>query len=593
MKRDFKNFMFKTWMTLFGNAPTRLMYDVGDYLQFGPRRSIVMGFRGLSKSYVTVDFGVWTLYCDPTEIVLTVSGSGDGAKGNAALAYSMINNFDWLAHMKPRGSLRQSAQAFDVPGTRHEKSESFAAMSLFGQVTGRRASLILPDDCETPNTSATEGDRKSLEVRFAELGGAILKPGGRIKVLGTSQTEQTLYVNLAQNKGYGMRMWPVTYPIPHPDPKKDEVRKFGPWLAPTIRLELEANPELAGTSVEPGRFTEDDLFERLLEYGTTEYERQFKLWLDAGAGTAKPLHLRDIPIIEMEAPHENAPLLVPRELRWDPSPANAYKDIEVDSLNGDSTLYAPSDVKDWIEPEKRVLIIDPSGGGEDETAWGILAQLGGRVFLARVRARLEGFSSDTLDAIVADAVLYRPHEIRIEKNYGGGMFGELLRPKLMAAGVMCPIIEETAGQVQKEVRMVDTLEALVTGHRLVVAAEVFREDFGVSYESIPKDKHRNYRLSYQITRVTKKKGCLPHDDRLDMLATGVASFMGTLKRVLDEAAKESRDLYLQAEAEKIIETRRKQGQPLFGHEAKGYSKLGEFVQTTGGLASSLLFPGRR
>lgn len=593
LKKDFRNFMHKTWMTLFGNAPSALMYDVGYYLQHGPDKEVVMGFRGLSKSYVTVDFGVWTLYCDPTEQVLTLSGSGDGARGNATLAWSMISSFDWLSHMKPRGMLRQSSQAFDVAGSRMEKSESFAAMSLFGQITGRRATLIIPDDVETPNTSATEADRHQLRIRYAELGGAILKPGGKIKVLGTAQTEQTLYLELATDKGYGMRMWPVTYPVPSEDPKKDELRKFGAWLAPTILKALEENPELAGTSVEPTRFTEADLYARMLEYGTTEYERQFKLFLDAGAATDKPLRLRDIPVIEIEAPSGNAPLLVPSELRWDPNPGNAYKDIEVDALNGDSTLYTASDIKHWVEPERRILIVDPSGEGTDETAWGVMAQHLGRVFLAKVDARLEGFSEATMKAIAADAKLYRPHEIRIEKNYGGGMFGELLRPHLMAAGCVCTIIEETAGQVQKEVRIVDTLQALVTGHRLVIAADVFRKDFQVDYPEVEQAKRRNYRLSYQITRLTKKKGCLAHDDRIDMVATGAASFLGTLKRILEDAARESRDLYLQQEAEKLIATRVRLGLPLFGNEA-GPSHLGNFIkETKGGITSSLLFPGRK
>src|ERR1019366_6631270 len=91
LKLNFKNFMWKTWMTLFGNPPTHTMYDLGERLQTGPNRDIIIGYRGLSKSYITVDFGVWTLYCDPTEIVLTVSGSGDGAKGNASLAWGMVN----------------------------------------------------------------------------------------------------------------------------------------------------------------------------------------------------------------------------------------------------------------------------------------------------------------------------------------------------------------------------------------------------------------------------------------------------------------------------------------------------------------------
>jgi hypothetical protein len=606
LKKNTKNFLWKTWRTLFDNDPTPRMYEVWERLETGPDRDIIMGWRGLSKSYITVTYGVKALYVDPTEIVLTVSGSGSGAAGNAILAWGMITGFDWLSHMKPSGTLRQSSHAFDVAGSRMEKSESFAAESLFGQVTGRRASLIIPDDVETPNTSETEGDRNRLRLRYAELGGSILKPGGRIKVLGTAQTEQTLYLELATERGYGMRMWPVVYPRPSTDPKKDELRKYGPWLAPSILKEVTENPELAGTTVEPTRFTESDLFARKLEYGTTEYERQFKLFLDAGQANDKPLKLRDLIVLEIPVPSPGNPLKVPSTLQWSPMPANQWGDIQTDALNGDSSVFAPMMTGPvghnggppleidhfWQEPETKILQVDPSGGGSDETSWQVLAQHLGRVFLCCQDARLEGFSTDTMKAIARDAKLYGVHRIRIEKNYGGGMFGELLRPHLLAINCPCTIEEEVSGQVQKEVRIIDTLQGIVSDHRLVIAAEVLRKDFKVNYPEVDQAKQRFYRLTYQLTRITKKRGCLAHDDRVDTLASGVASFIGTLRRQLEEAARESKEAFLAAEAEKIIETRRKQGQPLFGLEA-GPSRLGNFIKAVGGMGGSPLFPGRK
>lgn len=598
--KNFKNFMHKSWMTWFGNPPTNRMYEVGERLQHGPKKDIVMGFRGLSKSFITVDFAVWTLDGDPTEIVLALSGSLAGAKGNAYLAWSMINGWDWLTHMKPTGQLRQSAQAFDVAGSRMEKCESFTANSLFGDNTGKRASLVLPDDIETPNTSETQGDRDRMRVRYEEIGGAILKPGGRIKVLGTPQHEQTVYAELAQEKGYGLRIWPVLYPLIHrTDPKKDELRKYGPWLAPSILKEITANPELAGTSTEPTRFPEAEIADRRNEYGLIEFQRQFQLWMDAGTGNATPLKWRDIPVIEIERPDptRNAPVLVPSRMQWDPSPSNMYADIEIDSLGGDAHVYAPRlDSRDenfWQEPESKVLIVDPSGGGTDETSWVVLVQHLGLVGLVDANARLEGFSAETMKAIAADAKAWGVHKIVIEKNFGGGMFGELLRPHLFDAGHPCTIEEEVAGQVQKEVRIVDTLQGVITDHRLWVAADVLRRDFLVEYPEVEQAKRRYYRLSYQLSRITKVRGALAHDDRLDALATGVGKFQGMLRRQREEAQKANSAAYLQAQAELIIETRRKQGLPLFGHEA-GPSKLGNFIgQAVHDMTHSPLFPGRR
>lgn len=597
--KDFRNFMHKSWMTWFGNPPTARMYEVGERLQHGPSKDIVMGFRGLSKSFITVDFCVWSLDVDPTEIVLALSGSDKGAKGNAFLAWSVITGWDWLAHMKPSGQLRQSAQAFDVAGSRMEKCESFTANSLFGDNTGKRASLVLPDDIETPNTSETQGDRDRLRTRYQEIGGAILKPGGRIKVLGTPQHEQTVYSELATEKGYGLRIWPLLYPKADPDPKKDELRKYGPWLAPTIIAELAANPELAGTSTEPTRFPEAEILERRKEYGLIEFQRQFLLWMDAGTGNATPLKWRDIPVIEIERPDptRNAPLLVPSSIQWSPLPANLYGDIEIDSLGGDSHVYAPNlssrDENFWQEPESKVLIVDPSGEGADETAWVVLTQHLGLVGLVDMDARLEGFSAPTMKAIAECAKAWGVHKIVIEKNYGGGMFGELLRPHLFDVGHPCTIEEEIAGQVQKEVRIVDTLVGVVTDHRLWVSAEVVRKDFKVDYPDIEQAKRRYYRLTYQLSRITKVRGALAHDDRLDALATGVSKFQGMLRRQREEAQAQSREAYLQKQAEAIIELRRKQGAPLFGLEA-GPSKLGNFIGATAkDMAHSAFFTGRQ
>jgi hypothetical protein len=612
LKKDFRNFMHKTWMTVFDNAPSDLLYEFGHRLQYGPRKDILMGFRGMAKSYTVVDYAMWRLYCDPTEIVLTVSGSGDGAKGNAQLAWGWLQTFDWLAHMRPKGIDRSSTLAFDVAGSRHEKCESFAALSLFGQLTGRRSSLIIPDDIETPNTSSTEGDRTEMRRRAAEMGGALLKPGGQVKMLGTPQHEQTIYIEYARDKGYGMRIWPVTYPIiDELNPKRDELHRYGMWLAPSVLKAVTANPSLAGCLVDDSRFSVEDLFERKLEYGSVEYDRQFRLFLDAGAGDERPLKLRDIPVIEIAVPQPHAippiPLKVPAQIVWDgPLAANKWGDIEVDSLSGDGAVYAPQSVAHWTLPEQKVCVIDPSGMGLDETAWEIQAGLYGRVYVCKQDARLEGFTEETMKAIALDCALYGVNKVVIEKNYGGGMFGELLRPHLIAinkpvGGVKpyphwegCEIEELLAGNVQKEVRILDTLTPFVTGHRLVIAAEVLRKDFPVEYTNVEVSKRRYYRLTYQLTRLSKQRGSVAHDDRVDVMASGVATFMGTLRRQVAEAAQAAKDKYLEEETDKLIASRRKLGLPVLGDKSSG-GRLGVFAgdNHSGGLNESALFTGRR
>jgi hypothetical protein len=178
------------------------------------------------------------------------------------------------------------------------------------------------------------------------------------------------------------------------------------------------------------------------------------------------------------------------------------------------------------------------------------------------------------------------------------MFGSLLLPHILAIRddkwEGCEIIEENAGNVQKEVRIVDRLVPVVTTHRLVVAAEVLRQDWHAAeaYRDVEADKRFHYRLTHQFTRITKRKGCLGHDDRLDALASAVVGWIGSLSRQLEDAARQNKEEYLKVAAEKMIEERRKQGLPLFGLEAKS-AKLGQFSVGKGGLVGSPLFKGRK
>lgn len=599
INRSFANLQYKLWMTLFGQKPSRLIYDFGEYLSEGPDKSVNMGFRGMAKSYSTVGYCMWSLRRNPKELVLSVAGEGNQAKGNAALAWQWLNGMDWLMHMRPKGELRQSSQAFDVMGGGNAKSENFAALSLFSALPGRRATIIVPDDIETPNTSSTEKARQELRERYKELGGAILidtpDHPGKVKVLGTPQTEDTIYVELAMQRGYGMRIWPVLYPT------DTEMVHYGPWFAPLLQKNLDENPALAGTSTEPLRFSEDALFKpggRMDEYGLLGFRRQFLLWTDVGSNDVKPLKLRDCPVVDIPQPALNSPLKVPSSVRWNTIPENRCV-IDVDALNGDSEVFYPLSTVDyreyWQAPEKIAMLVDPSGTGKDETAWLVGCELYGRVYALDWDGRLKGFDAETMMAIALCAKKWGVHVIRIEKNYGGGMFAELLRPFLQKVGHVCSIEEETAVG-QKEARIIDSLEGLISEHRLVFNVAALKADYNVRYSEIEDAKKRNYRLTYQLTRITREKGALAHDDRLDALAGLAGMFIGLLKRRVDEAENSARAHSMEEEQRRMIEERRKQGLPLFGAEAQGEGlgrRLGGMIKDTGGLIGSHLFRGRR
>ena len=581
----FPNFLWKTWKYIgIPVDPTPLQYDFAHYLTDGlamgqlqeeaqkgsqGARKILMAFRGGAKSYVTTTFAVYRLRINRDEEVLVTSATDGFAGSIATFAYNMVRNFDFLADMKPRSDQRQSALAFDVNGAKVSKDESFASRSIFGQITGRRATVIIGDDLETPNTSDTELKRATLRHRVSELGGAIIKPGGDIYFLGTAQHEQTIYKEYAEEKGYELRIYPILYPIPSTDPKQDELRKFGPRLAPMIAKALEENPLLAGTSTEPTRFSEADIEGRRLEWGTTEFNRQFKMWMDADGGKGNPLKLRDLICMDLSKPSIGKPLLLPSEVVHSTLAQHRLPEDnpQVDSLSGDAYLYGPARADVWVPAEQVICNIDTSGEGDDETSWSILAGTGAMVFLLHQGSSLDGHSEDTMKAIAKDCLDWGVQTINVEKNFGGGMFSSLLRPHLELIGLVAEVLDKLASnQVSKERRIVETCEPVLTGHRLVVNTEVLRNDYHIGYEDVERAKRRFYRLTYQLTRMTKQKGALKHDDRMDSLAGGLAHFIDRLQKTLQGAKAEGKAKALDIEIEKLIEARRSAGLPLFGLE---------------------------
>lgn len=563
---SFKNFQWKCHRYLRLPDPTPLQYDMADYLQYGGDWIELMAFRGAAKSYGAVMYCGWEMYRDPenTEI-LNVSATGPGAGANAVFMWQMLRGFDWLAHLRPRADQRQSSREFDVNGKRESKNASFAAESIFGQITQRRANIILADDIEVPNTSDTDGMRADLERRNGELGAAILLPGGRLIHLGTAQTEDTVYLK-QERAGSALRIYPILYPDPLREsdeklrsmsPVDYAAYKYGHRLAPKIVRELRENPHLAGTSTEPGRFDEENIARRELLWGRTEFSRQFLCDLAAGAAASKPIKLRDIMVLDLTPGGH-----FPAELRWGPSPETEIKDLQVDALTGDKP-YAPAYVgaDSWGAPEGVHMHVDPSGEGKDETTWEVTAQRFGYVFLVLQGASRDGHSDDTLKRIAQDAKLAQVNSISVEGNLGQGMFASLLRPHLQAPEINhpCEVEVVNVGKAQKEKRIISTLEPVTTGHRLVIARHVLEQDFKVDYPDIEEAKRRFYRLTYQLTRITRQRGCLPFDDRVDGLAGSCAKWVEVLQRRTQDASKRDQEAKLEAEIEKVIETRRKQG----------------------------------
>lgn len=499
---DFRYFL---WFILrhLGLKATKRQYAVALWLQHGPRRRMVQGFRGLGKSWITVAFVLWCLYRNPNERIMVVSANEYKATEFATFTRRLIEEIELLQFLRPRDGQRDSVLAFDVGPSDAHAAPSVRAVGINGQLTGGRASIIVADDIEVPKNSLTEIMRERLAEAIKEFD-AVIMPGGQIVYLGTPQTEQSVYRELP-GRGYRIRIWPALYPT------KDKREKYGGELAPDIAEELDKDPSLAGHSTDPDRFTDLDLAERKASYGASGFALQFMLDTSLSDAERYPLRTGDFICIDIDKE------LAPSKLVWTSDPRNA---LEIDNVgfNGDR-LYLPMYVSETMLPyQGKLMIVDPSGRGKDETAYVVLYHMAGMLFLKDAGGFTDGYGDTTLEGLAAIAKDHKVNTILIESTMGDGMFMALLAPKLAAA---YPVhMEEVKPSMQKERRIVEDLEPVLNQHRLVIDASLAKRDVTKGVFS----------LLYQLTHMTKDRGALKHDDRVDALAHGVRWFRNLLQQ---------------------------------------------------------------
>lgn len=90
---------------------------------------------------------------------------------------------------------------------------------------------------------------------------------------------------------------------------------------------------------------------------------------------------------------------------------------------------------------------------------------------------------------------------------------------------------------QKELRIIDTLEPLMNSHRLIVDQSLVEREVAAALNG-DSDDTLVYNLFYQMTRITKERWALKHDDRLDALAMACAYWVDAVAQDADRRARE-------------------------------------------------------
>lgn len=522
IKGNFVVFLFVLWRALNLPKPTKCQIDMAKALSGNPKkRFILQAFRGIGKSFITCAYVVWKLWNNPDLKFLIVSASKERADANSIFIKRIIDLLPFLHHLKPQVKQRDSTLSFDVGPAKPDHSPSVKSAGITGQITGSRADILIADDVEVPGNSGTQAAREHLATLVTEFD-AILKPGpdSLIIYLGTPQCENTLYRSL-ESKGYSTTIWPARYPA-----DQKALDAYGDRLAPMLRNDLMKDNGTFWEPTDPVRFSNEDLMERELSYGKAGFAMQFMLNPNLSDAERYPLRLRDLIVGSFSAE------MAPTSFQWMPNPQNLVTGLPVTGLNGDAYHRYHSAGNQSAEYTAKILVVDPSGRGKDETGWAVLYMLNGYIFLMDAGGYRGGYDKETLQKLANKAKQWKVNEVLVEGNFGDGMYLQLLTP-ILTATWRCALVE-TKSKGQKELRICDVLEPVMGSHRLVINEKVIDDEYRLAHDNYKDDggieTGSSYSLFYQMTHITRDRGAIKHDDRLDALAIGVQYFTESMAK---------------------------------------------------------------
>ena len=530
---DFRNLVWLAWKHLRLPSPTPVQYDISSWIQHGPRRMLIMGYRGVGKSWLTSVFACHQLLMDPNINVLVISASKTRADDFSTFTLRLIEEMPELQHLKPREDQRSSKIAFDVGPAMASHAPSCRSLGATSAITGSRADLLIADDIENLGNSMTSGQRDKMSELIKEYD-AVLKPNGRIIFLGTPQVDSGSIYSVLPSRGYEPRIWPARYPSP-----ATAATKYEGKLAPFITEQLTEG--LTGTPTDPDRFDSDDLAEREASFGRAGFALQFMLDTSLTDELRFPLRLEDLCVMDLDSE------LGPEKVVRATSPELALEELPNVGFKGDRWYRPMRVVGEMVPYQGCVMAIDPAGKGRDECSWAVLKCINSQLFLVDSGGLQSGYTDSTLRHLAEVAKANKVNYIIIESNFGGGMATKLLMPWLRK--IYPCTIEEVTHTKTKEFRIADVLEPLANQGKLIIDRKLIENDYR-STQDKPGEDSNKYQLWYQFTRLSRDRGCLKYDDRLDAFAMAAQYWVDQMASDVDDQMEERKieKLHMELEA---------------------------------------------
>lgn len=494
----------------------------------------VLAFRGVGKSHlITATVGCYRLFRDPQRKVIIRSKNDDEATGNLRLMKVVIQSCWFLAHLVPDAGQTDNTHEMDVRTAIPGKQPSCIAMTIGGMLSGKRAHTIIDDDIEDDNNVVTREARDRLYAQYTAAVAWLYPDMAELAdpvehiVIGTYKDEEdSLYIRNAEEKT-PTRAWPIRYP------KADEIV---PYLSPMMRDRLHSRLALPGEPAVPHRFPIEEVAKR--EERKTYFRREFMLIAGKGQRQRCPLVLSDLLVMPLHRDQTPTPIM------WGERDANgASTAMPMPTLDRDGAcLRRPAFVGQALVPYSSTKAgIDPAGRGDDMIGLAIVSQASNMFFLKHIDG-LEGSSAaghrtatgeyvtgvyDIIATRLRDHMCREAYfEVNIDSTgaWENMMQAALKRHRLepnehplFPDGWACALTPIRNTGI-KEFRIVDTVEPIVSSHRLVVDPSC------VAIRGL-EDMHDEFQ--FQFSRIRRERRCLKEDGMLDALAIVLNAWVGS------------------------------------------------------------------
>lgn len=163
----------------------------------GPRRLLLLAFRGAGKSTLVGLFAAYMIHKRPDVRILALSADLALARKMVRNVKRIIERHPKIANLKPAKPDLWGAEQFTVTRKAELRDPTMLARGIDGNFTGSRADVVICDDVEVPRNSDTPAKRRALREKLGEIE-FVLVPDGMQLYIGTPHTYHSIYAGAAR-----------------------------------------------------------------------------------------------------------------------------------------------------------------------------------------------------------------------------------------------------------------------------------------------------------------------------------------------------------------------------------------------------------